>query len=238
MSSLIKWKRQKQIKRSYLIKIARFSQTTLYVIKKVISKAHSNICDNCSLVLLVPFMSEVCLGIILTVTHISKASFLVNKTDARRLSDDATRLRRLVIHRSLTFVSLDLPRRTNFFIFFVLRGVPLCSSLKGNIGPKAINSHLRPPILVCWRHTGVVSNNDWERCPKPCCLRKGASSSSKGRHHITLLVSEDPWEIPQGFTDRSQTVDWIDGGYRAPYKKIHYDEWEESYLEGLLNNRI
>jgi len=156
MSSLIKWKRQKQIKRSYLIKIARFSQTTLYVIKKVISKAHSNICDNCSLVLLVPFMSEVCLGIILTVTHISKASFLVNKTDARRLLDDSTRLRRLVmhiIHRSLALLSLDLSWRTNFFIFFALRGVRLCALLyKGDIGPKVINSHLRPSILVCWRH--------------------------------------------------------------------------------------
>ena len=119
MSSLIKGNGHKQIKKSHLIKIGCFSQKTLYVIKKVISKAHSNICGSYTLVPLAPSMSEVCLGIIVTVTPISRASFLINKTDSRRLSDNATGLRRIaiqVIHRSLALLSLELPRRINFFI--------------------------------------------------------------------------------------------------------------------------
>ena len=92
MSSLIKRSGRKQIKKSYLIKFGGFSRTALYVIKKVISKAHSNIHGSYSLVPLAPCMSKVYLGIILTVTFVSKALFLINKTDARRLLDDATGL--------------------------------------------------------------------------------------------------------------------------------------------------
>jgi len=92
----------KKIERSYLIKIGRFNRTALYVIEKVISEAHSNNCGSYSLTPLVPYMSEVCLGIILTITP---TPFLLSKMDVGRLSNDATELKRLIIHRTLALFS-------------------------------------------------------------------------------------------------------------------------------------
>jgi len=43
------------------------------------------------------FISKVCLKIMLTVAPVSKALFLVDKTDVRRLSNDTTGLRCLAI---------------------------------------------------------------------------------------------------------------------------------------------
>jgi len=45
-------------------------------------------------------------------------------------------------------------------------------------------------------HNKVISKNNQERCPEQYCIRKGASSSSKGCHHTKLLRSEDPREVP------------------------------------------
>jgi len=50
------------------MKIDRFNQTALYVIKQVIPDAHFNIYGSYNLVPLAPFMLEVCLGIMLVVT--------------------------------------------------------------------------------------------------------------------------------------------------------------------------
>jgi len=91
--SLIKGNGQKQIKMNYLIN----GQTTLYVIKKFIPESHSNICGSYCLSPLAASMLEVYLGIMLIVTPVSKASFLVDKENARRLSNDATTLKRLAI---------------------------------------------------------------------------------------------------------------------------------------------
>jgi len=50
-----------------------------------------------SLMPLAPSMFEVFLEIVVTVASIFEAIFLINKTDARRLSNVAIRLRRLTI---------------------------------------------------------------------------------------------------------------------------------------------
>ena len=86
-----------QMKNRHLIKIGWFDRTTLYVIKKVISEADSNICGSYSLMPLALFISKVCLKIMLTVAPVSKALFLVDKTDVRRFSNDTTGLRCLAI---------------------------------------------------------------------------------------------------------------------------------------------
>ena len=46
-------------------------------------------------------------------------------------------------------------------------------------------------------HTEVMSNNNLEGYPKPCCLGMEVSSSSKRRPHMTLLESEDHPEVPR-----------------------------------------
>ena len=94
--SLIKEQRKK-IKKIYLIKFGRFGQTTLYVIKKVVLEAYSSIYGSYNLVSLAPSMFEVCLGIMLVVTPITKALFLIDKTNAKKLLNDATKLKCLDI---------------------------------------------------------------------------------------------------------------------------------------------
>jgi len=82
--SLVKKKKKKQGKKKKKNKLINFGQKTLYVIKKVIPEAHSNICGSYSLVPLAPSTPEVFLRIMLVVTPVTKASFLVDKVDAGR----------------------------------------------------------------------------------------------------------------------------------------------------------
>jgi len=84
-----------KIKKNYLIKFGQLNQTALYIIKKVIPEAHSNIYRSHSLVPFAPSMLEVCLGIMLTVTLVSKAHFLPIRQmpkDSSMMSPDSVTL--------------------------------------------------------------------------------------------------------------------------------------------------
>jgi len=77
---------------------------------------------------LAPSMPKVCLGIRLVVTPATKTPFLVNKSDARRLSNDATEFRRLDISPSFA-----KPLMKNQFLYLVRtwRSSPPWSSSRG-----------------------------------------------------------------------------------------------------------